>query len=283
MPVRNGFPYLREAIDSVLAQTYPHWELIVVDDGSSDQTHEYLSQIDDPRVCKLRTDGVGVAAARNLALKQCGGEYITFLDADDVLPSIALEARVNHFRMNPDVDIVDGIVDSKDEILSVTLRRYEPYFNGYLLSKLVRLDDQVFFGVVYMIRRCCIVDGRFREDLSHSEDLDFYTRMAHEHNLRYSFVPVLVYIYRVHSGSASRNLHGLLKGYIEYLDGLRFLSKVSYLDFVICWIKILKILILLVVRRRDAQLFYLFTGPLVNAHVRWVLSRLRFMVIGVGR
>ena len=84
-PTRNRSAMLGRAIDSVLEQSYPNWELIVIDDGSSDDTPGVLATQVDPRIRCLRTEGVGSSPARNRALDAARGEYIVYLDDDDAL------------------------------------------------------------------------------------------------------------------------------------------------------------------------------------------------------
>ena len=89
IPVYNVAPYLRECLDSVLAQTFTDWEAICVDDGSTDGSGAILDEYaeKDRRFCLVRQENQGVGAARNVGLKQALGKYIVFLDADDSIPT----------------------------------------------------------------------------------------------------------------------------------------------------------------------------------------------------
>lgn len=97
MPAYNAVPYLEEAITSVIAQTYGNWELIVVDDASTDESlaiaRRFAAQDERIKVCALERNG-GVACARNQALSQCGGDAIAFLDADDAWEPVKLERQI---------------------------------------------------------------------------------------------------------------------------------------------------------------------------------------------
>lgn len=110
----NAMPFLAEAIDSVLTQTYPHWELLLVDDGSTDGSTELAQRhaAKDPgRVRYLEHPGHenrGMSAARNLGLNHARGKYIGFLDADDVWLPQKLERQISILRAHPDVDMVYG-------------------------------------------------------------------------------------------------------------------------------------------------------------------------------
>jgi hypothetical protein len=87
MATRNRASLVREAIGSVVAQTATHWELVIVDDGSDDDTPAVLAAIDDPRVRSLRTPGVGAGAARNVGISAATGDYVAFLDDDNKMSS----------------------------------------------------------------------------------------------------------------------------------------------------------------------------------------------------
>ena len=86
LPVFNGQDTLLEAVDSVLAQTYKDLELIIVNDGSTDRTSYILDTLIDPRVNVISTSNQGVSTARNTALLQSKGDFISFIDSDDVSP-----------------------------------------------------------------------------------------------------------------------------------------------------------------------------------------------------
>src|SRR5206468_5026028 len=111
----NRAAYLREAVDSVFAQTFTDWELIVIDDGSTDATAAYLKSLDDPRVRVIELEHSGIPAkVRNAGLGAATGEFIAFLDSDDRWYPRKLELQVAKCRNDSDsgwcsvhVDFVD--------------------------------------------------------------------------------------------------------------------------------------------------------------------------------
>src|SRR5919106_701644 len=110
----NGLEFLDEAIQSVFAQTYPHWELIFVDDGSSDGSSEiargYAERYPD-QIRYLEHEGhrnLGMSASRNLGIRESTGDYVALLDADDVWLSGKLEHQVGILERNPDAAMVYG-------------------------------------------------------------------------------------------------------------------------------------------------------------------------------
>ncbi|MBK9061442.1 MAG: glycosyltransferase family 2 protein [Flavobacteriales bacterium] len=101
MPAYNAAEHVREAIMSVQAQTWPNWELVVVNDGSQDATAAILDGLDDARIIVVHQENKGVSAARNTGLDRARGEIIAFLDADDVLPSAQSGSTCGLDRLRP--------------------------------------------------------------------------------------------------------------------------------------------------------------------------------------
>jgi len=240
MPVYNGEKYIKEAIDSVINQTYKNWELIIVNDGSKDNTEEIIKSYNDKRIKYFYQENKGVSAARNKALEVAKGKYITFLDSDDYLPPNSIKARVEYLEKNPDIDIVDGIILVKDKFLNKEIRKYIPYFKGNLISKLLKLDDKVFFGVSYFVKREKIKNIKFNENMTHVEDLLFYIEAAHKNNITYGYVDEEILWCRSGNESAVCNLDGIERGYYQFLKQLRKMNlNIFYLK-----LKIAKIMFL---------------------------------------
>ncbi|MEM7453324.1 MAG: glycosyltransferase [Planctomycetota bacterium] len=106
MTTYNGMPYLREAVESILSQTYRNFEFIIVNDGSSDDSTDFLDSIDDPRVRVFHNENRGTAAASNFGLKMCRGRYVARMDADDISAPERLEKQFDFLESNPDVALV---------------------------------------------------------------------------------------------------------------------------------------------------------------------------------
>lgn len=227
VPAFNAAATIEDAIDSMLAQTCGDWELLIVDDGSTDETPVILARQRDPRVRVFRQKNSGVGAARNTALSAATGEFIAFLDADDVLPPDSLAIRVDYLRENMAVDIVNGCVRiteggslSWSYRPSTTIQR--------LFPRLVALDEEYFFGLNYMIRRSRIGDHRFPEGLSHCEDLCFFLKVADDIDLIYGAVDEDVYVYRRRAGSAMSDLDGIESGYVALVCLASTLEQATY-------------------------------------------------------
>lgn len=234
VPAYNAEKYIGYAIRSVICQSWENWELLIVNDGSTDQTEIVCQRFcdTDPRIKLFTTENRGVSAARNLGLDNATGEYTAFLDADDALPETSLELRVKYLEENPGVDGVDGVICIKDEFLRLEVGRYRPCYQGEWLPRLVALDGKAFFNVCFLFRSRRLNGIRFNVTLSHAEDLEFFIRLS-KVPFCYGFVEGEVYIYRRHPQSAMGNIDGLQLGYlglvhtIDSLD-LSFAEKLLF-------------------------------------------------------
>ena len=131
MPAYNAGAYITEAIESMVAQTYPHWELLVVNDGSTDATHDIAARFSDPRIRLIDKTNGGESSARNVALKHSRGEFLAFLDADDAYLPEHLALTVGFLSAHPNRDAVytDGFHMDEEgrRLASLQSRRRGPF------------------------------------------------------------------------------------------------------------------------------------------------------------
>ncbi|MBD3561856.1 glycosyltransferase family 2 protein, partial [Planktothrix sp. FACHB-1355] len=106
IPAYNAMRYLPATLDSVFNQTYTDLEILIIDDGSKDETVEWVAQITDPRVQLISQQNKGVSEARNAGIANARGEYIALLDADDLWEPTKLEKQVRCLEDNPAVGLV---------------------------------------------------------------------------------------------------------------------------------------------------------------------------------
>jgi teichuronic acid biosynthesis glycosyltransferase TuaG len=243
MPAYNAARYLADTINSVLRQTHTDWELLVVDDGSTDGTAAVVRQFTDGRIRYFYQPNAGVSAARNKGLQEMTGDFFCFLDSDDLFPLRSLESRLQVFAQDPGIAFVDGVVEVKNESLDRLLRLYKPQFKGSPLQKLIRLSADCFLGNTWMIRRQPGLAYGFQKGVTHGEDRLFYIHIADQG--LFSFTDEVVLVYRRREGSAMSNLDGLQKGY-EHLyrtvkKGVksRTTGDLLYLKYKICRIMFL--------------------------------------------
>lgn len=250
MPAFNAGRFISAAIESVLKQSYPHWELLIVDDGSTDDTAAIVLTHTDARIRYFRQDNCGVSVARNVALDQASGEFIVLCDADDALPQRSLAARVEFLRRHPEVDLVDGVMCFMDESLGRELRRHVPAYSGPMRARLLALDDKVFVLPFYLFRRAKLGERRFVPGMSHSEDLMFFLDLSRGSDLRMGFVDECVYLYRSGHTSAMSNMDGLERGYFQLLAGVHQRRMAKLRTLILLRMRIARILLACWLARR---------------------------------
>ncbi|MEQ9218626.1 MAG: glycosyltransferase [Cyclobacteriaceae bacterium] len=221
MATYNAAQYIADAIDSVLSQSYSNWELIIVNDGSTDHTDSIVQKYTDNRIKYIQSKkNKGVSHARNLAISRMRGSFICFLDSDDVLPVNSIVSRIEIFFKKPDVSFVDGCVEYVNEdLVLLHKKKYVPDFRGIPLDLLLTLDRRCVFGNTWMIKVENNTVYKFDHDMTHSEDLFFYISIA-ESRL-YDFTTQTVLLYRNRANSAMKNTHGLQRGYKILLEKLK--------------------------------------------------------------
>jgi glycosyltransferase involved in cell wall biosynthesis len=184
--VYNGEKTIRETIESVLNQTFTDFELIVIDDGSQDATLEIVSSIPDPRLKVFSHPNAGQAASNNWGLSLSTGEYIAFLDADDLWTPDKLEVQLKALQDNPQAAVALSWTDHIDESGQFLRQGPHPSVKGDAYGKLL-LADFVGSGSNPLIRRQALNEvGDFEVSLAPAADWDLWLRLA----ARYDFVVV---------------------------------------------------------------------------------------------
>lgn len=183
MPAYNAEKYIAQAIGSVLAQSYSRWELIIVNDGSTDNTAAVITQFADPRIRVFQQANSGEAAARNHALAHMQGEFLAFLDADDVYLSDHLEVTIAYLQAHPECDGVytDGYYcDSNGTPLQTLSSRRRGPFVGRVFEEVVRGSD-VFGPPMCVVLRTNLITQhqlKFDPNIVIGPDWDFFTHYA---------------------------------------------------------------------------------------------------------
>ena len=213
MAAYNSGSYISEAIKSVLEQTYMDWELIIINDGSTDKTCEIVSSIQDNRIILHSQENQGVSSARNYGLREMKGSLFCFLDADDKLTPNSLESRVRLFKQNENVTFLDGKVMGINVSGKEEKPLWEPNFAGEVFYQLMSNAQDCFFGPTWLIKKMPH-KVFFDEAMTHAEDLQFYLDYARNGGI-YGFVDEAVFMYRQGNESAMKNLQGLEDGYLH--------------------------------------------------------------------
>jgi len=181
LPTYNRAVFIREAIDSVLKQTYTNWELLVVDDGSTDNTAELLAQIKDERVQILHTPTrLWATGTRNFGLKNATGELVAFIDSDDLWAASKLQKQVDALRQYPDAGfcLTGGYnfrnVDEPTEYFYKQTEgaRYDDLFLAFFKSEVSATTPS------FMFRKQWLDTVGFFNEAKSFADADFFLRIA---------------------------------------------------------------------------------------------------------
>ncbi|SNC74370.1 Glycosyltransferase involved in cell wall bisynthesis [Marinobacter sp. es.048] len=194
-PTYNRARFLPDAVASVLAQTYADLELIVVDDGSVDNTRKVLEPfLSDGRVRYFYQENQGQSHARNHAIEQATGDFIAFLDSDDLWAPYKLKKQLAILKANPDVDVIHGdeaMIDEQGSVISLeNMKRYSGYITRYLLA-----DNSVSIATVLVRRRCFDEMGGFDTSMGVADDYELWLRFSARYLFHYE--PCIVASYRV--------------------------------------------------------------------------------------
>ncbi len=201
----NGGDYLREAIESTLAQTYTHWELILVNDGSTDQTLEVMKKYaaQDARIKILSHENKGISYSNNRALEIATGTYFAKLDADDRMLPNRLEIQVNYLKAHPEVSMLScqaRYINPKGKVIGIQITPgYTQASESLTAQKDGRLVIALHSGFMTYMDKIKEVEG-YREDLPCVVDLDLYNRMIEKGNVLI-ILPEKLVEYRMHLAS----------------------------------------------------------------------------------
>lgn len=194
-PTYNRAGFIAQAVDSVLAQSVADWELLIVDDGSSDNTQEVLAAYQkDPRIHYFYQANQGQSIARNNALKRAQGDFVAFLDSDDLWCPDKLERQLALFQKHPDVGVVHGDESTIDEAGQEIGRENMLRYSGRITPQL--LADNSVSIVTALVRRECFDEmGGFQASHGVADDYDLWLRFSARY--RFHYEPGIVASYRV--------------------------------------------------------------------------------------
>jgi len=201
MAVYNGERYMREAVDSILAQTFPDFEFIIVDDASTDSTPAILDSYNDPRLVRLRNeDNIGLTRSLIRGLTPARGEYIARMDADDVSLPERLERQVAYLDAHPEVGLVAAPFVFMDEAGNEKTVSRPPTDRCQLRAVLVR-GNQFCHGVAMFRRACLDTVGGYRDAFRYAQDYDLWLRILERYEV--ACLDDVLYKYRVTFNSIS--------------------------------------------------------------------------------
>ncbi len=204
LPVYNGASTIADTIDSVLGQTFQEFELIIIDDGSTDDTVSVIETINDDRLHIHQFENAGQGESRNRGAALAQGEYLSFIDADDLWTPEKLESQWQALQTHPEAAVAYSWTDHIDEHNQFFRSGPHLPFSGDVYKKLI-ISDFVGSGSNVLIRKLAFDEvGGFAPHLTPAEDWDLWVRLA----AKYEFVvvPQVQILYRTVTTSSSFNL-----------------------------------------------------------------------------
>ena len=206
MPTYNNAKYIKQAIESIYAQNYDNIEIIVVDDGSTDNTKEIVQQYKDIKYFYI--EHKGIPFARNLVLEKSKGEYIAILDSDDYWLPEKLNTQMQYFKEHPDCEIVftkfKNIIDNekiRNDRITINEKNREEKEKKYLPTALIKKSLFEKYGV-------------FDEDFQTGEDSELMFRFEKNGVNLNHYVATILYIRRLHGNNITLRVR---QKYSKYL------------------------------------------------------------------
>lgn len=234
VPMYNVEKYIETCIQSVLAQTFRHYEIICVDDGCTDNTLQILDQFNDHRIKLVRQKNRGLSGARNTGIHEAKGIYIALLDADDFWHPDKLSIHVTHLNNNPEIGISYSpsiFVDDDNNQLGIGQFPQIKHID----SKTIFCRNPVGNGSAAVVRRQLLLKmGQtsstpdrfmvFDESLKQSEDIELWIRISLSSHWKFEGVETALTYYRVNSSGLSANLEKQFKSWKRAVDKNRPLN-----------------------------------------------------------
>lgn len=202
MSVYNGERYLREAIESILSQTFTDFEFIIIDDGSTDGTSAILDQVGDPRIVRSRNEAnIGLVRSLNNGLKLARGEYVARMDADDVSLPRRLQAQVDFMDRHPEVGVLGCAIQHIDACGRPLGVARLPTMHGVLLWWLC-FGSKIAHPSVFFRKAVVERVGGYDVGYAQAQDHDLWVRLAS--STRFANLPDVYLLYRQHPNKVSR-------------------------------------------------------------------------------
>jgi glycosyltransferase involved in cell wall biosynthesis len=196
IPTFNRKDFLARALESVLNQTYENYEIIVVDDGSTDGTKEFIQEnFNDPRLNYFYKENEGLPSkTRNFGITKCSGEYIAFLDSDDYWFKDKLKEQVKILDQNVNFALVCSSAQAKKNNNDITINSYRYKKNGFVFWWLILRNFIITSSVI--VRKSILDEtGNFLDtkEFKIAEDLDLWLRITRHHKIAFIEEPQLFY------------------------------------------------------------------------------------------
>lgn len=243
VPNYNYGLYVGDCIESILAQTYRNIEVIVVDDGSTDESHEVLNRYID-KVKVIHSRNFGVNHARNLGLRSCNGEYVAFCDSDDYWEPEKIQLQLDLMRQNSNLSLVYTGVNVV-EISSVKTSHMEPCFRGVVDKYILRYPSRaiILLGASTALLKTTHLkekDISWNEALKlPGEDINFFNKVALATHIDYVDKPLVNYRQHISSRSKMSSADFIQGNRESFVDFAYFAVKyIGYWELHLSWIRL---------------------------------------------
>ncbi|MDO7642599.1 glycosyltransferase family A protein [Reinekea sp.] len=243
MPMYNVEKYIHQAISSVLAQSYQHFELLCIDDGSSDGTLAIAQSFSDHRIRIVQQKNRGLSGARNTGINHASGLYVAFLDSDDYWHSDKLRSHFEHFRTNPNLGVsysASAFVDEAGQSMGIGQNPK----TDQVSAQDIFCRNPIGNGSAAVIRRSVLMQtgqGEFKggdwvmsyfdETMRQSEDVEFWLRIALTTHWTFGGIAKPLTFYRVNANGLSANLDNQFNAWRYAVEK----NRVNFPDFYNRW------------------------------------------------
>ncbi len=227
IPAYNKYDQTRQTINSILNQTYKNIEIIVVDDGSTDVTYKLESEYNNS-IRYIYTKNKGASAARNIGISQATGEFLAFIDCDDIYESNKIEKSIEVLKNDLSYDFVYTDVYFIDQIGNkINQKSYTKNHpgSGYIAERILLSDFTITNSTLVLRKSCLKTISDFDEKIFIAADRDFILRLAM--NFKAFYLNKKLTGYRVGSGNTNQNLDIMLNEFLYLID--KNINQISYL------------------------------------------------------
>jgi glycosyltransferase involved in cell wall biosynthesis len=243
IPIYNVASVVAETLKSVLAQTYTDFEVLIIDDGSTDNSVAICQAFQDERFRMIHQQNRGLAGARNTGIRYAQGDYLAFLDSDDLWLPEKLERHVQHLETAPEVGVSfsrSRFIDAEGQPLGIyQMPKLTDITPGYLFCR-----NPISNGSCVVIRKAVLDEIRFQDNLygavedfyfddsfRQSEDIECWLRIALQTSWKIEGIPEALTLYRVNMGGLSANT---LNQYVAW-ERILVKAQASHPEFVKTW------------------------------------------------
>lgn len=221
IPAYNTGKYLAMAIDSVIAQTFEDWRILLVDDGSTDNTSAvvapYIQRL-GTKLTVIKQPNQGLPAARNTAIRNSSAEYLALLDADDIWLPHRLAESIKYFEGRPEIGMCYSSISLIDENGQILKSFYDiqKHAEGMIAPYIYRRDVQLPCPTITFRRSCVDEVGSFDETMRATEDRDLWFRIASKFEV--GFIPQILALYRTSPTSMTTDPDRMLKAQLQFIQ-----------------------------------------------------------------